>query len=140
MRFTEAEINYLTSQRFGRLATAQRNGTLQNSPVGFRYNAEHDTIDIRGRGMLTSQKYRNATAGGPVAFVVDDIVPGKPPQIRCVEIRGTGEAIPPPGGVDETGGRGIDGAIIRVHPTRIISFGLSDSDDPFVHGANSRNV
>jgi pyridoxamine 5'-phosphate oxidase family protein len=140
MRFTEAEINYLTSQRLGRLATAQRKGTLQNSPVGFRYNPELDTIDIRGRGMVTSQKYRNVAAGGPVAFVVDDIVPGHPPQIRCVEIRGTGEAVPPPDGVDATGGRGIDGAIIRIHPTRIISFGLGDSDDPFTQGANKRDV
>jgi pyridoxamine 5'-phosphate oxidase family protein len=140
MRFTDKEIDYLMSQRLGRLATAQRNGSLQNSPVGFRYNSELDTIDIRGRGMLTSQKFRNVTAGGPVAFVVDDVAPGEPPRIRCVEIRGTGEAVPPPGGVDATGGRGIDGAIIRIHPTRIISFGLGDSDDPFTHGANKRNV
>jgi hypothetical protein len=47
---------------------------------------------------------------------------------------------PPPGGVDATGGRGIDGAIIRIHPTRIISFGLGDFDDPFTDGANKRNV
>ena len=35
MVFTETEIAYLTSQRLGRLATVQRNGTLQVSPVGF---------------------------------------------------------------------------------------------------------
>ena len=32
--FAEAELAYLATQRLGRLATAQPNGTLQANPVG----------------------------------------------------------------------------------------------------------
>jgi pyridoxamine 5'-phosphate oxidase family protein len=38
MIFTEVELEYLAGQRLGRLATSQPDGTLQVSPVGFRYN------------------------------------------------------------------------------------------------------
>ncbi len=139
MRFTEAEIAYLASQTLGRLATMQRNGTLQNSPVGFIYNADLDTIDITGHGMSVSQKYRNVGANSQVAFVVDDIASRQPWRIRCLEIRGTAEAVPPPAEA-RADPRGFDGAIIRITPTRIISFGLTDSDDPFRDGANKRDV
>lgn len=46
MTFTQPEIDYLHTQDLGRLATVQSDGTLQVSPVGFRYNAELTTIDI----------------------------------------------------------------------------------------------
>jgi pyridoxamine 5'-phosphate oxidase family protein len=34
---TDAEVAYLTSQRRGRLATVDRHGAPQNSPVSFRW-------------------------------------------------------------------------------------------------------
>jgi pyridoxamine 5'-phosphate oxidase family protein len=139
VKFTEAEIAYLASQTLGRLATMQRNGTLQNSPVGFTYNADLDTVDITGHGMSGSQKYRNVGTNSRVAFVVDDIASRQPWRIRCLEIRGTAEAVPPPAEA-QADPRGFDGAIIRITPTRIISFGLTDSDDPFRDGANKRDV
>jgi len=139
VKFTEAEIAYMASQTLGRLATVQRNGTLQNSPVGFTYNADLDTVDVTGHGMSGSQKYRNVGANGRVAFVVDDIASRQPWRIRCLEIRGTAEAVPPPDGA-EADRRGVDGAVIRITPTRIISFGLTNSDDPFRDGANKRDV
>jgi len=49
----------MTFKPHGRLATVQRNGTPQNSPVGFAYNEELGTIDIAGCRMSKSQKYRN---------------------------------------------------------------------------------
>ena len=57
--FTDAQINYLNSQRLGRLATIDANGNPQNNPVGFRYNPELGTIDIGGRNLAESRKYRN---------------------------------------------------------------------------------
>ena len=50
MIFTDVELEYLASQRLGRLATAQPDGTLQVSPVGFAYNPDTATIDI---GVIT---------------------------------------------------------------------------------------
>src|SRR5579859_3265740 len=97
MIFTEQETAFLAGQRLGRLATAQPDGTLQVSPVGFEYNAELQTIDIRGHGMVTSRKFRNVEANGRAAFVVDDMPSTQPFRIRCLEIRGTAEAVRGPG-------------------------------------------
>ncbi len=132
MSFTDTEIAYLSSQPLGRLATAQPDGTLQASPVGFRYNEDTGTIDIAGHGMARSRKFRNVAANGRVAFVVDDLASTQPWRPRCLEIRGEGEAIAEPAdsawasAIRQTG---FDGAIIRVHPKRIISFGIDETSD-----------
>lgn len=128
--FTETEIAYLASQRLGRLATVRRDGTLQVSPVGFSYNPVTSTIDINGFNLETSQKFRNIAANGRAAFVVDDLVSIQPWRVRCVEIRGVAEAV-------TTG----EGPLIRLHPKRIIAFGV-DEPDVDAHGLtlNSRDV
>ena len=68
-------------------------GAPQNSPVGFRYNADLGTIDIGGRNMGASRKFRNLAGNPNVAFVVDDIASIQPWRVRCVEIRGHAEAL-----------------------------------------------
>ena|SRR3712207_5423590 len=137
MPFTQAELDYLASQLLGRLATVRADGTLQNSPVGFRYNADTGTIDVRGFGMSRSQKYRNVRANGRVAFVVDDVPSVDPWRVRCLEIRGRAEALPDAA----TPERGMDGAVIRIHPERIISFGVERQDqEAHEMEANNRNV
>jgi pyridoxamine 5'-phosphate oxidase family protein len=118
--FTAGELEYLGSQRLGRLATAQRDGTLQASPVGYTYNPATGTIDIGGHNMAASQKFRNVAANGRVAFVVDDVPSVNPWTTRCLEIRGTAEAIAEP--VDSASR--MSGAIIRIHPRRVISWGI----------------
>jgi pyridoxamine 5'-phosphate oxidase family protein len=126
MPFTQAELDYLAGQRLGRLATVQPNGTLQNNPVGFRYNAETGTIDVRGFGMSRSRKYRNVADNGRVAFVVDDIYSVDPWRVRCLEVRGRAEALPDAA----TPEGGMDGAVIRIHPERVLSFGVERQDQP----------
>lgn len=130
--FTEGELAYLASQRLGRLATAQPDGTLQVSPVGFAVNLEHQTIDIGGRDMARSRKFRNVQANGRVAFVVDDLASVQPWVVRCLEIRGRGEAITEP---TDSASR-VRGSIIRVFPQRIISWGF----DPPELARGSRDV
>jgi pyridoxamine 5'-phosphate oxidase family protein len=73
MSFSDAELAYLAGQRLGRLATMQPDGTLQASPVGFRYNPATGTVDIGGFNMTASRKFRNVADNGRAAFVVDDI-------------------------------------------------------------------
>jgi pyridoxamine 5'-phosphate oxidase family protein len=51
------------------LATVDGDGAPQNNPVGFRYNAELGTIDIGGRDMGASRKFRNLARNPKVAFV-----------------------------------------------------------------------
>jgi pyridoxamine 5'-phosphate oxidase family protein len=135
MAFTDAELKYLAGQRLGRLATAQPNGTLQVSPVGFHYNAETGTIDIGGYNMAASRKFRNIADNGRVAFVVDDIASIRPWRVRCVEIRGYAEAIEAP--ADAENGTA---PIIRIHPRRIISFGLDLDREPHELVPDKRDV
>jgi len=118
--FTDAVVDYLKGQHLGRLATVDRHGAPQNNPVGYTYNAELGTIDIGGHNMGASRKFRNLAVNPHVAFVVDDIVSTQPWQVRFVEIRGTAEAL------DGQAARvaGFSGEIIRVHPTRIISYNV----------------
>ena len=130
MVFNETELAYLTSQRLGRLATAQPNGTLQVSPVGFTYNSATSSIDIGGFNLEKSRKFRNIADNGRAAFVVDDLVSVQPWRVRCIEIRGVAEAMTTP-----------NGPLIRLHPKRIISFGI-DEPDVEAHSlrTNSRDV
>jgi len=120
-RFTEQEIEYLQSQRLGRLATVNEKGDLHVVPVGFRYNPEHETIDIGGHNIVPTKKYREALQHGRVAFVVDDVLP--PWRPRMVEVRGKVEAL-------STGGKEINSNfspdILRITPTYIVSIGVND--------------
>src|ERR1043165_8443335 len=90
--FTPAEIEYLKTQRLGRIATVNAAGEPHVVPSRFRYNADLDTIDIGGgRGFGTSKKFRDATSTGRIAFVIDDSP--QPPQVRGIEIRGHAEIV-----------------------------------------------
>lgn len=137
MSLTQVELEYLATQKLGRLATVQPDGTLQVSPVGFGYNPDLATIDIGGYNMAASRKFRNVAENGRVAFVVDDILSVQPWRVRCLEIRGTGEAID----TSADSAAQFEGAIIRIHPKRIISFGIDEADrDPHLITPSKRNV
>ena len=66
--FTEAELEYLRTQRLGRLATVNKHGEPQIAPVSFHYNAELDTIDIGGLNIGETQKFRNVARNGLAVF------------------------------------------------------------------------
>ncbi|MBG0829189.1 PPOX class F420-dependent oxidoreductase [Planomonospora sp. ID67723] len=130
--FTQAELDYLAGQRLGRLATASPGGALQNSPTGFRYNPGTGTIDIYGRALGATKKFRNIRTNGRVAFVVDDLASTDPWRVRGVEVRGTAEALEdqdPPAPY-------LSREVIRIRPERIISWGV----DPEQEGMRGRDV
>jgi len=129
-KFTEAEIQYLQSQRLGRLATVNKRGEPQVAAVGFRYNPEFDTIDIGGRDLANTQKFRNIARNGLVSLLVDEVLP--PWKPRFLEIRGRAQALAE-GGEDIVPGGSP--ALIRITPTRIIA---GDSTSQFASG--TRNV
>jgi len=112
----------------GRLATVQRDGTPQASPVGFTYNEKLGTIDISGYNMAKSQKFRNIAHNDKVAFVIDDIASRDPWRVRCLEIRGTAHQAMTAAEQNGAPGDQLDRAIIRITPRRIISFGIDDTD------------
>ena len=130
--FSPAELEYLRSQRLGRIATQQPNGTLQVSPVGFQVDSATGAIDIHGFRMAASRKFRNIAANDKVAFVVDDLPSVDPWRVRCIEVRGTAEAIAD----DDFAG----GGLIRIHPRRVLSFGIDDDRPPHELKPSRRDV
>ncbi|GII61141.1 PPOX class F420-dependent oxidoreductase [Sphaerisporangium krabiense] len=120
MVFTRAELDYLATQRVGRLATVSPGGQVQNNPTGFFVDADAGVILIGGHAMGASKKFRNVQRGSTVAFVVDDLATIDPWAPRGIEIRGTAVAL--------TGQEPplpyLSGEIIRITPTKIISWNL----------------
>jgi pyridoxamine 5'-phosphate oxidase family protein len=113
--FTAAELAYLSDEpRLARLATIGADGTPHIAPVGWSYNPELGSIDVGGHDVARTKKFRDVARTGRAAIVVDDVLP--PWRPRGVEVRGIAEA--------------IDGApaLIRLHPRRIISWGLENSE------------
>ena len=129
--FTDAEIEYLNSQTLGRIATVGPDGRPHVMPVGVFYDPEAQTIAIGSVGdMAASKKYRDAARRPDVALVVDDVASVDPWTPRGIEIRGRAETLTEGG--EEVGKRlgagfPFNAAWIRVHPRRILAWGI-DSD------------
>jgi pyridoxamine 5'-phosphate oxidase family protein len=118
--FSEKQLNYLASQRLGRLATIDAGGLPHVVPLGWSYNPALDTIDVGGRDFARTKKFRNVQANPKVALVIDDVLP--PWRPRCVMVRGEAEALE-----EAASPRGEPlGPIIRIHPSQVISWGLDD--------------
>lgn len=124
-RLTGAEIEYLRTQRLGRLATVDGGHAPQNNPVGFVVDEATSQVLIGGRDLAATRKYRNVRGNPQVAFVVDDLASVEPWVVRGVEIRGRAEALddvdPPMPGMSRE--------LIRITPTWIASWGV-DPDRP----------
>jgi pyridoxamine 5'-phosphate oxidase family protein len=114
--FTEAEFQYLTSERrLARIATVGADGTPHVVPVGmWSYNEHAGTIDVSGRELARSKKFRDVARSGRAAIVVDDLASTDPWRPRAVEARGRAEAIEDPE------------PVIRIHPERVVSWGLGN--------------
>lgn len=113
--FTEAEVAYLREagkERLARIATVGADGTPHVVPVGWRFDAEHGTIEVGGFDLAKTKKFRDAARSGRAAIVVDDLASIDPWRPRGIEIRGRAEAI------------STAQPVIRLHPERIVSWGL----------------
>ncbi|RCV48017.1 PPOX class F420-dependent oxidoreductase [Marinitenerispora sediminis] len=132
MPFTHVELDYLKTQRMARLATIGPAGAPQLRPVVFELNLDLGTIDIGGWDMGATQKYRNVRREPRVSIVIDDVVCYDPFVDRGIEVRGRAEPIGDHGPMHP----GYSDEIIRVHPRRIVSWGL----DPATPGITARDV
>src|SRR5579859_6141102 len=131
--FTDLEIEYLAGQRLGRIATVGPDGQPHVVPTSFRYNPEHDAIDVGGMRMSSTKKTRDVERTGRASIVIDDVLP--PWQPRMIEVRGTAAVIPSGG---KAFGERFEDTIVRIQPTRIISFGIDLSCPAFSGLANLR--
>ena len=111
--FTDPELAYLAGERrLTRFATVGKDGMPHVVPVGWSYSSELDTIDVGGRQLEQSKKFRDVAHSGRASVVIDDLASTNPSWPRAIEVRGRAEAIEDPD------------AIIRIHPERIVSWGL----------------
>src|ERR671921_1897213 len=119
--FTDEEIEYRTSQLLGRLATGGPDGQPHVVAVGFRYNAELDTIDIGGHDFARRKKYQDVQRNPRVALLVDDLASVNPWRVRGIEVRGEGEGL-------TRGGGGLcprfAPEMFRLRARRIVSWGV----------------
>jgi pyridoxamine 5'-phosphate oxidase family protein len=112
--FTPEELAYLhDDRRLGRIATVGRDGTPHVVPSGFVHNVELDTIDVTGHAVEQTKKFRDVARQGRAAIVIDDLASIDPWRPRALEVRGRAEAVRAPE------------ALIRIHPERIVSWGLA---------------
>jgi pyridoxamine 5'-phosphate oxidase family protein len=133
--FTAKELEYLRSQRLGRIATASGKNRPHAVPTGFRVDAD-GTIEVGGHQLAARRPLylRNIETNPWVAFVVDDLASVNPWQPRGVTVRGRAE-IRREGG--EGLGPGFDPTLIVITPTHITSWGIEGSA---FGPANSRKV
>ncbi len=121
IELTTAQMEYLSDQLLGRIATTGADGKPHVVPTSFRFNRDLGTIDIGGHHVATTKKYRDVQVNPWAAIVVDDLVSTDPWTPRMLEIRGRAEAVAT-GGADF--GPGFGDAFIRLHPEKINSFGI----------------
>jgi pyridoxamine 5'-phosphate oxidase family protein len=112
--FSERDLRFLASSNhpLGRIATVGRDGTPHVVPTGWTYNATLGTVDVTGRDVQTTKKFRDVTGSGRAAIVIDGLAPGDGWNPWAIEIAGRAEAISGPP------------ALIRIHPERVRSWGL----------------
>ena len=125
--FTDAEIEFVNSQRLGRLATVGADGMPHVVPVAVFYDPDADALVIGadaeyGEAVMTSsKKFRDAQRRGKAAVVLDD------PRPRILEVRGQAETHLDGG---EEAGRRVGApfrflpAWIGIRPRRIVAMGI----------------
>lgn len=128
--FTLGELEFLSAQQLGRIATVDGRGRPHVVPVAFRIHPDLHTIDVGGHGFSSSKKFRDVAATRFAAIVFDDVLaPWRP---RGIEVRG-------PATTNAEGGLEINGefdaAIVRIVPQRIVAWGIDT--DPFDRNART---
>jgi pyridoxamine 5'-phosphate oxidase family protein len=114
--FTDAELEYLASQRLARLATASKTGQPDVSVVGF--SADGDTIVSGGLDLTKTIRYRHLLENPQATVVIDDLASVDPWRPRGVKVRG--DAV-----LEDDGGR----PRIRIRPRVVLSWGINTGAD-----------
>ena len=84
--FTDAELDYLSTQPLARIATASATGVPDVAAVGF--GVDGDTLVTGGFDITKTVRYRNLLANPRATIVVDDLASVDPWAPRGVKVRG----------------------------------------------------
>jgi pyridoxamine 5'-phosphate oxidase family protein len=121
--FSEAEINYLKTQRLARIATASTKGIPEVSPVGFEFDGMYFWIGSHSQEIFhRTRRYKNITSGNErVSLVVDDLASVNPWRPRGIKVRGRAELM------DHEGMFG-KAKYFRIKPQVTVSWGIEPTD------------
>jgi pyridoxamine 5'-phosphate oxidase family protein len=125
--FTDAEVEYLRSQRLARLATASKAGRPDVSAVGFAVDG--DSIVSGGLDLTKTVRYRHLQGNPQATIVIDDLASVDPWRPRGVKVRG--EAT-----IEDDGGR----PRIRIRPSVVWSWGINVGADKRFASIERRTV
>jgi len=125
--FTEAELDYLATQRLARIATASASGVPDVAAVGF--GVDGDDLVTGGYDITKTVRYRNLLANPRATIVIDDLASVDPWEPRGIKVRGSAT-------VEEHG----TGLRIRIRPEVVWSWHLNVDADKHFLGVERRTV
>ena len=125
--FTEAELEFLTSLRLARIATASSSGVPDVAAVGF--GVDGDDIVTGGYDITKTVRYRNLLANPRATIVIDDLASVDPWEPRGVKVRGSATL--------EEHGRGMR---IRITPEVVWSWHINVDAEKHFLGVERRSV
>jgi pyridoxamine 5'-phosphate oxidase family protein len=126
--FTDAEIEFLNSQRLGRIAAVGADGMPHVVPVAVFYDPDTEALVIGANVqfgqevMIKSKKFRDAQRRPKVAVVIDA------PSPQILEVRGDAETHLEGGediGVRVGAPFAFAPAWVRIRPRRIVALGIN---------------
>ena len=119
---SQAEVDYLKTQRLARVASASKKGVPEVSPVGFEFDGKYFWVGSHSQEIFpNTRRYKNITSGNArVSIVVDDLVSVDPWKPRGIKVSGTAEVM-------EHNGIFGKGKYIRIAPKVSISWGIEPS-------------
>ena len=112
--FTDAELEYLRTQKLMRFATASPSGRPDVAPVVFEVDG--DDIVTAGFDIARTVRYRNVQTNPRATVVVDDLASMDPWSPRGVKVIG-GCSVEQHAGAER----------FRITPEVIISWGINDT-------------
>lgn len=131
--FSEKEIEYLKSQRIGRIATVSPRGQPDVVPVSYELDGNSFWIGGATQEIFVhSIKYLNVSKGNnKVGLVVDDLISVDPWRARSIKIYGTAEVL-------DHNGRFGPGKYLKITPKISWSFGINSEVQPNYRESGAR--
>lgn len=111
--FTDAEIEFLRSQRLARIATASATGLPDVSPVTF--GLDDDCLVSGGFDITKTVRYKHLLANPRATMVIDELVTVDPWAPRGLKVRG-------PATLEDDGSGKLS---VRIRPAVIWSWGIN---------------
>jgi pyridoxamine 5'-phosphate oxidase family protein len=117
--FSEAEVNYVKTQRLARLASVSSKGVPEVSPVGFEFDGKYFWVGSHSPDIFpNTRRYKNITSGNSrISIVIDDLESVNPWKPRGIKVSGTAEVM------EHKGMFGM-GKYIRITPKVSTSWGI----------------